>query len=99
MGVELAEDAGVDPSLRMLFDGLIPRLEAARQLEDALDVALARRFNAFDFLDSSELGLSRIVSELLDVDGPHGQRQLFLKILLDKCGPPRPWSLRRAVRH
>ena len=85
-GVESAEDAG--SSLRRLFDGLTPRLEAARQLEADLDVALARRFNAFDFLDSSELGLSRIVSKLLDVDGPHGQRQLFLKTLLDKLGRP-----------
>lgn len=69
-----------------MFDGLTPRLEAARQIEDALDVALARRFNTFDFLDRSELGLSRIVAELLDVNGRHGQGGLFLKILLDKLG-------------
>lgn len=82
----MARDASGSPSLQALFDGLTPRLEAARQIEDALDVALARRFNTFDFLDRSELGLSRIVAELLDVNGRHGQGGLFLKILLDKLG-------------
>ena len=72
------------PSLRAFFDGLTPRLDAARKLDAALDVALARRFNAFDFLNSSELGLSSIVAELLDVNGGHGQRALFLRILVDK---------------
>ena len=82
----MAGDAHGSPSLRALFDGLTPRLEAARQIEDALDVALARRFNTFDFLNTREVGLSLIVRELLDVNGRHGQRGLFLKILLDRLG-------------
>lgn len=80
----MSGDVSDSQSLRALFDSLIPRLEAARQLESELDVALARRFNVFDFLDRSELGLSRIVAELLDVNGRHGQGALFLEKLLDK---------------
>ena len=86
-------DVSDSQSLRALFDGLIPRLEAARQLEGELDVALARRFNVFDFLERSELGLSRIVAELLDVKGRHGQGALFLKILLDKLTDQESYSV------
>lgn len=65
------------------FDGLAPRLETARTLERELDSRLARRFSAFDYLRTDELGLSRIVGDLLDPRGAHGQGPLFLKTLLD----------------
>ena len=65
------------------FDGLAPRLETARTLERELDSRLARRFNAFDYLRTDELGLSRIVGDLLNPRGAHGQGPLFLRTLLD----------------
>ena len=46
-------------------DELAPRLETARALERQLDAHLARRFNVFDYLRRDELGLSRIVADLL----------------------------------
>lgn len=69
---------------RRFFDGLTPRLETARMLEDELDRQLARRFNALDFLRTDELGLSRIIAALLDPQGKHGQGAMFLKLLLDR---------------
>lgn len=65
------------------FDGLAPRLETAQTLERELDSRLARRFNAFDYLRTDELGLSRIVGDLLNPRGAHGQGPLFLRTLLD----------------
>ena len=66
-------------------DELAPRLETARALERQLDAHLARRFNVFDYLRRDELGLSRIVADLLDPEGKHGQGASFLKLLLDGC--------------
>ena len=79
------------------FDGLTPRLETARTLERELDSRLARRFNAFDYLRTDELGLSRIVGDLLNPRGAHGQGPLFLRTLLDGLqGFDAPDDLNRA---
>ena len=67
------------------FDELAPRLETAHTLERELDAHLARRFNAFDYLRTDELGLSRIIADLLNPQGKHGQGSVFLKLLLDGC--------------
>ncbi len=70
------------------FDSLTPRLETARVLERELDVKLARRFNVFDYLRSksgnqvNEVTLSRVIADLLDPSGSHGQGTLFLECLL-----------------
>ena len=66
------------------FDGLAPRLETARTLERELDTQLARRFNVFDYLRTDELGLSRVIADLLDPNGKHGQGNTFLRLLLDR---------------
>ncbi len=65
------------------FAELAPRLETARALEQDLDRHLARRFNVLDYLRSDELGLSRIIADLLDPQATHGQGWLFLQVLLE----------------
>ena len=57
-------------------------LRVAKAGERQLDQRLALRFNVLDFLRTDELGLSRIMADLLDPDGAHGQGALFLKTLL-----------------
>ena len=54
----------------------------ARELELELDRQLARRFNVLDYLKTDELGLSRIVADLLDPRATHGQGVFFLRQLL-----------------
>jgi len=66
------------------FDDLTPQLEKARMRERELDIQLARRFNVLDYLRTDELGLSRIIADLLDPRGKHGQGELFLKLLLER---------------
>ena len=56
--------------------------QTPRQRELDLDQQQARRFNALDYLRTDELGLSRIVADLLDPHGTHGQGTSFLDELL-----------------
>ena len=70
------------------FDELKPRLETARMLESELDAQLARRFNVFDYLRTDELGISRVIADLLNPQGNHGQGTTFLKLLLARLKCP-----------
>ena len=67
---------------RLLSD-LTPGLQAARIVERRLDRHLARRFNVFRYLRDDELGLSRVIADLLDPAGGHGQGTSFLEAMLD----------------
>ena len=69
-----------------LFAELTPRLEGVRVLAGELDRELAHRFNVFDYLRGDELGLSRIIADLLDPKASHGQGTLFLQTLLSLEG-------------
>ena len=62
---------------------LTPRLQAAKTVERQLDRHLARRFNVFKYLREDELGLSRIIADLLDPTAEHGQGTTFLEAMLD----------------
>ena len=68
---------------RNFFVQLQPQLQAARKLEVELNRHLAHRFNVLDYLRTDELGLSRIIADLLDPNASHGQGPLFLQIFLD----------------
>ena len=68
------------------FDELMIRLESARELDRQLNHHLAYRFNVFEYLRTDELGLSRIISDLLDPEAKHGQGHLFLQALLQLLG-------------
>lgn len=65
---------------------LFPRLEAACRVERELDRKTAHRFNVLDYLRRDELGLSRIIADLLDPKAKHGQGTLFLSTLLELDG-------------
>ena len=69
-------------AIGQLFVHLSPRLATARGLELELDRHLARRFNVLDYLKTDELGLSRIVADLLNPRATHGQGVFFLRKLL-----------------
>ena len=65
-------------AVRHFFAQVSPQLAAAKQL----DHKLAQRFNALDYLRTDELGLSRIIADLLNPRASHGQRTTFLRQLL-----------------
>ena len=77
-------------ALRRFFSSLGRRLAGAAAVEAELQHRIASRFNVFDYLRDDELGLSRVVAELLDPDGPHGQKTLFLSTFLRFVDSGRP---------
>ena len=70
-----------------LLQELEPHLRAARTVERELDRQLARRFRVFRYLRDDELGLSRIIADLLDPAAEHGQGANFLEAMLELLDP------------
>ena len=73
-----------------MFRTLGPRLATARRVEREMDRRLARRFNPLDYLRTDEMGLSRILADLLDPQASHGQGAVFLERFLAKVSPAFP---------
>ena len=72
------------------LSSLLPRLAGAAAIEAALAHRTANRFNVLDYVRKDELGLSRVIADLLDPAGPHGQKTLFLRAflrLIDAASP------------
>ena len=87
LGSRLAEARRADRRRHgRFFSELVPRLDAARSLDRELDRQLAWRFNVFDYLRTDELGLSRVIADLLDPRASHGQGTLFLRSFLERLG-------------
>lgn len=82
--------------LERFFAEVAPRLDTAATLDVELDRQLARRFNVFRYLRADEVGFSRMIADLLDPNGDHGQGALFLKLLADKLDFARGVNLRQA---
>ena len=79
-----------------LLQELTPHLHAVRAVERELDRHLARRFNVFRYLRDDELGLSRIIADLLDPTGEHGQGATYLEAMLQLLEvPPRTLDFRQ----
>ena len=64
------------------FDALAPTVTHARRRQRRLDREKAHRFYALDYLQTDELGLSRIVADLLNPNATHGQGTDFLQRFL-----------------
>ncbi len=70
--------------LERFFAEVAPRLDTAQTLDDELDRQLARRFNVFRYLRTDEMGFSKMIKDLLDPAGDHGQGAAFLRLLTEK---------------
>lgn len=82
---------------RRFFMVLGERMASARAEEREQDRLHAKRFNAFDYLRPDELGLSRIITDLLNPNGPHGQGASFLERFRNLVGSDR-WPADGDVR-
>ena len=87
---------GSQPELERFFAEVGPRLDTAQTLDDELDRQLARRFNVFRYLRTDEMGFSRMIADLLDPLGDHGQGTTFLQLLTDKLCFAKGVNLRNA---
>lgn len=62
-------------------------LEALAKARAHYSPQLAPDFSVFDYIDTSELGLSRILGDLLNPKGRHAQGTLFLRRFIETCLP------------
>ena len=74
--------------MERFFEEIDQQLQAVEREERELNRRLAKRFHALEYLRTDELGLSRIIADLLKVsdDAVHGQGSRFLKEFLANLG-------------
>ena len=68
--------------LHQYFTGMKYYLNASNEANRRLDKVLASSFSVFDYVSDKEIMLSRVLSDLLNPRGSHGQGDLFLKKFL-----------------
>jgi hypothetical protein len=82
MPFDLARD------LNEFHSSLSFRLELLNTARKNLNTYLSQDLRIFDYIDPDENLLSRILHDLLDPDGPHGQGDVFLRKFLERIGHP-----------
>jgi hypothetical protein len=88
-----------ESKLESFFHGMQYYLDVSREARQALASAVAESFSVFDYLQPDENLLSRIIADLLDPKGNHGQASTFLACFLErlialKCTIPPDWPAR-----
>lgn len=78
--------AGLDVEISALFDEVRLTGRVQRQVDSAIGRRLAPSFTPFDFIDTSELNLSRLLAWMLDSSGSHGQGRAYLDKLVVALG-------------
>lgn len=71
-------------SNQALLDAISFKIGTLKEAQKRYAAQLAPNFNIFNYLRSDEMGLSRIIADLLDTNGAHGQGDLFLRTFADK---------------
>lgn len=67
-----------------LLSEISQKLNVTQEAKHRFAHKLAPDFNIFHYLRNDELGLSKCIADLLDPQGPHGQKSLFLESFLEK---------------
>ena len=73
--------------LQCLLDAVVRKSDALREAESLYSCQLAPNFSIFNFINTDELGISKILADLLNPKGTHGQNELFLKLFIQYCLP------------
>ncbi len=74
------------PGLNALLPHIAPEIQTIKEREEEREKETAYRFDPFSYLRTSELGICRIIADLLRPNGEHGQGALFLKQFLLMLG-------------
>lgn len=70
-----------------LLNEVTRKTDALKTAQSLYSRQLAPKFNTFDFINTDELGLSRIIADLLSPKGSHGQEEDFLRLFVEHCLP------------
>lgn len=73
--------------LQKLLNRVIKKTDALKTAQALYSRELAPNFSTFNFINTDELGLSRIIADLLDPQGGHGQQEDFLLLFIEHCLP------------
>jgi hypothetical protein len=81
------------------FRGLEYYLDVSRQARQSLAQYVAPSFSVFDYLQPDEVRLSKIIADLMNPKGNHGQGATFLtcfmeRLIADNCKIPEGWQER-----
>jgi hypothetical protein len=75
-------------TLNEFYADVSTEVEQFQKKRQATDIHEASEFNVFEYFDRDENLLSKIIHDLLDPNGKHGQGMLFLNHFLDAIGVP-----------
>lgn len=79
---------GKSQSIEQFFGNLNRQIRALKGLNAQLDLRIAPRFRAWEYLDPGEEKLSDCMAELLNPEGSHGQGPTFLREFLSVLAKP-----------
>lgn len=74
----------VNDSNTALLKAVTFKIATLKEARKKFSAQLAPDFNLFDYLRSDEMGISKIIADLLDPKGNHGQGDVFLQIFAKK---------------
>lgn len=81
-----------DKELHEFFSGLADRMTIAASYEKRIARFEAPRFNVFKYIEPNEARVTKILGDILDPKGSHGQGDVFLRSFLKAMGFARPTS-------
>jgi len=73
--------------VQALINEVSQKINALETAQALYSRQLSPDFNTFDYINTDELGLSRILAALLDPTGSHAQQETFLKLFIEHCLP------------
>ena len=74
-------------SVQSLIDEVGQKISSLMTAQALYSRQLAPDFNTFDYINTDELGLSRILADLLNQQGSHAQKANFLHLFIQHCLP------------
>lgn len=84
--------------LNGFFAGFGTCVDIASRAQADLDRIAATRFSVFPYFNPGERDLSRVIGDLLDPSGTHGQHERFLRLFLEALALPAVDSVRSESR-
>ena len=74
-------------AVQNLINDVSQKVRALETAQALYSRQLSPDFNTFDYINTDELGLSRILAALLDPKGSHAQQEIFLRLFVEHCLP------------
>lgn len=73
--------------VQTLINDVSQKIHALETAQVLYSRQLSPNFSPFDYISTDELGLSRILADLLDPKGSHAQQESFLRLFIEHCLP------------